>query len=330
MSLTPRLDRLEKNHIINGNFDFWQRGTSFPAAGSGTYTADRWLKGYAGTPVLNVNRVTDTPTISESGFQSDFSIEASISVAQPTPVSGDRAFFQYRMEGYDWATLQGKKCTLSFWVKASKTGINSISFRNTDTTQSYIVEYTIDSPDTWEKKEISLDFTTIIGTQEYTNGAGAYITFPFMPDLDLQTGTLNQWTSGNFIASTNQVNNLDNVLNTFKLSQVMLNVGEQAGSFSRAGRTIAEELQLCQRYYEAQSYAQTIQTSTVSGANDLVRINFAIPKVKIPAVSGLTPSGTLNTLSFVNISNRGFNVRVNVSGSGVGSVSGTYAAEAEL
>ncbi len=54
MSLAPRIDKISRNYIINGGFDFWQRAngntvTINDAAGGNSYAADRFMKGRGGT-----------------------------------------------------------------------------------------------------------------------------------------------------------------------------------------------------------------------------------------------------------------------------------------
>ena len=48
-----------KNKLINGNFDIWQRGTSFST--NGVYSADRWYTSLAGTTTVS-QETSDVPT----------------------------------------------------------------------------------------------------------------------------------------------------------------------------------------------------------------------------------------------------------------------------
>ena len=67
MSLTPRIDRLDKNYLINGGFDYWQRALSSISAGSYPaydYNApDRWLNAVdgAGPTSYTLQRVEASP-----------------------------------------------------------------------------------------------------------------------------------------------------------------------------------------------------------------------------------------------------------------------------
>ena len=58
-----------KNKIINGNFDIWQRGTSFAAVASSDYVADRFTYTEVGAMVHTVSIDTDVPTFAQSGIR---------------------------------------------------------------------------------------------------------------------------------------------------------------------------------------------------------------------------------------------------------------------
>ena len=253
------LQNYRKNVIINGNFDVWQRGTSFTSLISG-YTADRFEFIRAGAAVVSALRSTDVPTYAESSLKSNYSLHIDVTTADASLAAGDYASIRYKIEGYDYAQLAGGDATLSFWVKGSKTGTHCVGFLNGGVDRSYVAEYTINAVDTWEKKTITVPLTETNGTWDYTNGIGLYLWFALASGTTFQT-TPNAWQTGLYFATSGQVNEMDSAANNFRIDQVQFEKGGTATPFEF--RQISGEVPLCQRYYE-KSYGLSVDPGTVT------------------------------------------------------------------
>lgn len=92
-------ERTNPNLLINGDFQIWQRGTSFNAtSGNNTYTADRWLTATGGAYTVS--------NLSTGGLR----------IANTTDFTSNSRFQQHVEVP---KSLQGKTVTLSFKVKSS-------------------------------------------------------------------------------------------------------------------------------------------------------------------------------------------------------------------
>jgi hypothetical protein len=287
-----------RNFVINGNFDFWQRGTSFAAASDGAYSADRFDYKKATTGAAHtLSQSSDVPTLTESGFQSKYSLLVDCTTADAAVAAGDLVAIRTGLEGYAWAKLQNKACILSFWVKATKTGTYCVAFSNNGSDRSYVAEYTVSAADTWEKKTVALTMNPSGGTNAYEATLGLSIRFTLMAGTTYQT-TSGSWQTGNFYATSSQVNACDDTANNFRLSQVILNVGTKAAPFDRSGLSAQGELSLCQRYYE-KSYDQANAPGAVnsngsvwylrSGSNSVCHVPFKATKRTAPTVTVYSP-----------------------------------------
>jgi hypothetical protein len=256
-----------RNRIINGNFNIWQRATSFTGLTT-TYTrlADRfgWFQGASGTAVVDITQSTDVPTMSEAGVYAPYSLYVDVTTADASIAAGDLAGIQYLVEGYDSAPFGfgqtgASEITLSFWVKATKTGTYCVSFLNSAEDRSYAAEYTISSSATWEKKTITLTADTT-GTWLYTNGRGCMVNFMLACGSTYQISN-ETWTGSQGYGTSSQVNALDSNSNDFRLALIQLEIGDTATPFEQRG--IGTELALCQRYF-SKSYALTTQPGTAT------------------------------------------------------------------
>lgn len=242
MSVDIRKD-FTRNHIQNGNFEIWQRGTSFTNLNV-DYFADRFIYAADGGVTVDIDQSVDVPN-----DDSSFSMEVSRATTA-SPGASQVGYVRYTMEGYDYQILHSKVVTLSFWVKSSKTGIFCVNFSNSGNNRRYVSEYTINVANTWEQKVIRLNLDDQ-GTWNFTNGVGLRLHFVLFAGSGFDGATADQWSSDTTDwATSNQVNQFDATNSSFKLSQVQLVEGGNLLPFRRAGRSFQSELDICKRYAE--------------------------------------------------------------------------------
>jgi len=233
-----------RNLIFNGDMRIAQRGTGAFTA-NGDRPVDRWQM---------ISNTTDFTTTQDSTVPTGKGFTNSIKI-QPTatksPSSSTYARIGYSIEGYDgaslcWGTSGAKSATISFWVRASVTGIYSIGLKNAAANRSICLEYTIDSADTWEYKTITFPGVTD-GTWEQTTSRFCYIDV-WQAGQGSQTSTIGTWQGQNVNMSSNQVNLFTSTSNTFYITGFQMEVGKVATPFEHL--SYGEELALCQRYYQ--------------------------------------------------------------------------------
>ena len=262
MNLTPRIDRIDQNKIINGSFPHWQRGTSFNQVGNATlYTADRThvrTVSYGGTIDLTYARSTDVPTLAEAKYVFPYSWKLTVNVAEASSPAASYAFLTHNIEGLNFAEILDKELKVSFWVKSSVTGDYTFALYTPVGTpyQFYKTPFTINSANTWEKKVISIpeiDQPSLINTDTST---GLEFRIHYSAGSNNRGDTDNgQWVSdhsGEWNCA-NQTALTETAGATFYLTGLKLaeNNGLSTNQeFSLFGRNLDEELVACKRYYE--------------------------------------------------------------------------------
>lgn len=274
-----------KNAIINGDFNIWQRGASFTSVAHATYTADRWLYLKSGAMVHDITLSNDVPTVAQAGRLITNSLKADCQTVDSSIASSDYAIIRQKIEGFNFIPLAQKEITVSFWVKATKTGIYSVHLTNSGEDRSCVKEFSINASNTWEFKTIVFPASPATGTWNYINGIGLQIGFTLASGSTFNT-TPDSWQIGNFLGTSNQVNACDSTSNDFLITGVQLEEGNVATPFEN--RTFADELSLCQRYFQHCG-------SGFNGFEETIDL-FSI-QVKFPTIMRANPTLSLITTS---------------------------------
>lgn len=332
--LTERLDRLEKNYLINGAFDFWQRGTtrSAPIFGGYAYTADRWaLSG--GNGFISAALVRQTFVLGQTDVPGNPTYYGRIfGLGSP----GTDAYLEQRVEGV--RLLAGKTMTFSCWVKRD-TGSGGVGGVFIKVRNNY---GTGGSPSAEEEFfSTGENFTTLDQWVKVT----ATFTVPSIAGKTIGT-------AGNDYLAVAVVCKQTG----WNIAQCMLNHGDTAPDFVRAGKNLAEELAMCQRYYE-KSYSVDV----APGTNDLVGmkgavatatgrlgpgVQFVTTKRAVPTITLYSQNGTNSKVTALGGANAGGGVvgtsgengpsgSISITSDGTGFTAGSFyyyhfAADSEL
>ena len=315
-----------RNIIVNGAMQVAQRGTSFTLENaSAKYPVDRFF-------VQDVNSSSGEATVSQSTTApTDFknSLKIDVTTADTSLAAGDQYKIEYRIEGQDishlnFGTSSAQTVTLSFYIRSNKTGNTSVALLNNDNDRAYVATFTIDSANTFERKEITIAGDQS-GTWLDTNGIGLRLRWGSFGST-FQTSSVNQWQANQVMSTNNSpINFFDSTDNELYLTGVQLEVG-QATPFEH--RSFGEELALCQRYFieDDTVYRAYLNASGDSGSRGC---NFYFPTI-MRAVPSMTAAVDAGTVTFSSRTTNGVAMSIGGSVSGNTTFTSGYTADAEL
>lgn len=282
-----------RNLVYNGKIEVAQSGTSFLAASG--YVMDGYKYASALSGACNVSQSTIVPA--GLGFYNSIAIVCATAKATLDP--GSYAILSHSIEGVEARRIYERTFTISFRVRSAKAGVHCLAFRNGALTRSLIKEYTVIAANTWERKSI-----TITGglpssvTWDFSAGAkGLEIDFALAAGVDFQSAKDVWGTSG--IATSNQVNVVDSVSNSFFITGIQVEAGKYATEFEHRG--YPDELRFCKRYYERMD-----TTFGPTSAPTTNRLGFwDVEKCKTPTVTyqNYALPGSTATCSFAPLEN---------------------------
>ena len=276
-----------RNVIVNGRFDVWQRSTG-PVTNSGYTTVDRWRFPASGITTEQVSNDRD------------------LSIPYALKVTADGTGYgitQTRIE--DVRTLSGKDATFSIWVKSPTTGAFRFfieqNFGSGGSSTVSILDnasqFSIASANTWEQFTVTVTMPSISGK---TLGTAHHVSL----GIGANSGTANR---------------------VMYYSEAQLEVGDTATPFEH--RSYGDELARCQRYYQKTgtgvAYAPVLSVGYANTSTNL--IIYATLPIPMRATPTLSSSGSFQTtqasttaISGVSIGDsNNVSVRVDFSSSGM-------------
>ena len=219
-----------RNLIINGAMQVWQRGTS-GSSGAGVYTADRFN-------VWNTAVAQSTDTPSGEGFL----YSAQLTVTSQT--SGNFAALEQRVEFEK--IVAGRTLTLSFWIKGSTSGVAAVRNYSLSNTAGF-GHTAFNITTSWRRVEVTFTAPVL--------GGGASDWDAFGIDFNVN-GVSGLSYAGSGVSEPSYTG-------TVYITGVQLELGDTATPFEH--RSYGQELALAQRFFQKSNKDGYYQLPSSSG-----------------------------------------------------------------
>ena len=251
--IVPSTPLSHRNLVINGAMQVSQRGTS-EASISGNTTGykngpDRMWFGMRAAGTYTISQSTESP----EGFSNSYKFDNT--TADASLDANSYLQLSTRFEGQDlqhlkYGTANAETTTLSFYVRSNLTGIFPVELEGTESTNRHIAKtYTINSANTWERKEVTFAGDTSVASDNDNGGAISIIWW-------LASGT--NYTSGTLASSWQNMDSADRAVgiannlgsstsNDFHITGIQWELGSNATPFEH--RSFGDEELRCMRYY---------------------------------------------------------------------------------
>ena len=305
---------------INGGMQVWQRGTYISVSDGSNeevQACDRYgfKFGNSAAGAATISQSGDVPT--NSGFANSFKI--GVTTVNNNSAANTQINFFHRFEAQDivnsgWKYNDSNSfLTISFYFKSNKSGTNKLPVRleTQDGTKYWYVSEITQSNTNWNRYTVKIPGNSNL-TFNNDNGYGLDVSW-FLTAGSTYHGTADTWGTTQIHGTSNSTNYFDSTANDMWFTGIQIEATTTGTASDFEHRSFAQELALCQRYY--QSILKTGTFGFMVTYRSGTRIEGAI---RLPVPMRATPSlvqTTGNTYYTVYPSTDNFNGFTGITGS---------------